>query len=124
MIQGVIWEPDEGEIKNILTNNDIAHVFIKKAQAMLASQYEVTSTQSAKVMGSQLMGSWPETQTAIDNLLNAHGLTTGHRPITGLFSPRMHTLPERQGQGNKGKIEKQIRMTGNCPYYALAQIKL
>jgi predicted transcriptional regulator len=46
-------------------------------QAVMAS-YEVTSRESAKVIGSQLMGK-PEVEMAITELMNYHGLTKSYR---------------------------------------------
>ncbi len=47
-------------------------------QAVLASQYEAGSLQSAKVLGSQLMDK-PEVRQAIDELMEIHGLGRSYR---------------------------------------------
>lgn len=68
--------------KHNLTDKEKCFVIEKargktNTQAVLSS-YEVSSMESAKVIGSQLM-SKPEVQTAISELMEHHGLTRSYR---------------------------------------------
>jgi len=69
--------------KHGLTDKELSFAIEKargksNTQAVLSSQYEVSSDQSAKVIGSQLMDK-PEIVRAIDDLMNQHGLTKSYR---------------------------------------------
>lgn len=68
--------------KHNLTDKEKAFVIEKtkgktNTQAVLSS-YEVSSMESAKVIGSQLMAK-PEVKMAIDELMEQHGLTRSYR---------------------------------------------
>lgn len=74
---------EEVQRKHDLTDKELSFAIEKargksNTQAVLASQYEVSSDQSAKVIGSQLMDK-PEIVKAIDDLMNQHGLTKSYR---------------------------------------------
>jgi len=69
--------------KYTLTDKEKSFVMQKamgksNTQAVIASQYEVTSMESAKVIGSQLMDK-PEIQESITALMDVEGLTRRHR---------------------------------------------
>ena len=74
---------EEVHRKHDLTDKELSFAIEKargksNTQAVLTSQYEVSSDQSAKVIGSQLMDK-PEIVRAIDELMEHHGLTKSYR---------------------------------------------
>ena len=74
---------EEVQKKHGLTDKELSFAIEKargksNTQAVLTSQYEVSSDQSAKVIGSQLMDK-PEIVRAIDELMEHHGLTKSYR---------------------------------------------
>jgi hypothetical protein len=82
-IKRLFPKPESILDKYSLTDKEKSFVLEKargrsNTQAVIASQYEVTSMESAKVMGSQLMDK-PEIRQAIDDLMEMKGIGRGFR---------------------------------------------
>ena len=83
-LKRLLPSPESVLDKYDLTKKERAFVMAKSqgktnTEAALES-YEVTSRRSAKVIGSQLMGS-PTVNVAIDELMDHHGLTKSYRVL-------------------------------------------